>query len=239
MVAARVGGNSTATVLRDRWIGWSGLAFVALFLTGFMIWTTPDSDASVREWTEHFDDSGNRATIIVGVFLVAASGLAFLAFVTGLRDRLRRLGASQTLAGTAFVAGVAFMVCTLVASAAWSAVATAVEFGDAPVANGEIARAFEHLGFTVLLIPGAFALALFVVTTSAAARRTGALPRWIATAGYVAGPAALAGAVFLPMALPFLWLLAVSIVLAVGYASDGEAAPTTVSAETTLEAANA
>jgi hypothetical protein len=70
---------------------WAGIAFVPLFVVRFVAFLdTPDGDAPVSEWTEHFEDSGNRMQSVVGGYLMALAGLAFLWFLVALCRRPHR-----------------------------------------------------------------------------------------------------------------------------------------------------
>src|SRR6266571_9183160 len=86
MTAARAEGSGTAL----RWSGIAAIAFVVLFVVGFVLTTdTPDGNESNAAWRRYFLDSGHRTGMIVGAFAFALAGLAFLVFLSVLRERLR------------------------------------------------------------------------------------------------------------------------------------------------------
>jgi hypothetical protein len=212
-------GRSERAVQGEWWLRggpWAGIAFVVLFVVRFVAFLdTPDSDAPVSEWTEYFEDSGNRTQSLVGTYLMALAGLAFLWFLVWLCGRLREAEApSGFLTRVAFAAGVLFVAMLLASGIAMGTVAASIEFGDAPVADGEFARQFENLGFGLLLLAGMFAAGVFMAAASLAALRTTTLPRWLAIAGIVGGLLLIPfGVIFLPMVLLLLWVIAVAIVL--------------------------
>lgn len=73
--------------------------------------------------------------------------------------------------------------------------------------------------------------------TTVASRRTASLPRWLTNAGFVAGPVALAGAVFMPLAITFLWLVGLSIVLTRGHEISPVGGSTPPAVDQTVEEA--
>jgi hypothetical protein len=84
---------------------------------------------------------------------------------------------------------------------------------DQSLPGGDIAQQLEGLGFGTLLIPGALAAGAFVASASAASRQIGALPAWLAIAGFVVAALQLIGVLFFPFALFVLWVLVAAIVL--------------------------
>jgi hypothetical protein len=177
---------------------------------------TPDSDASVREWAEYYDDSGDRTLSVVHGYAWALAGIAFLVFVSAVRERMR--AAADWLGTLAFASGIAFVALLMTGAAAMAAVAGGIEFGDVPqdAATGEFGRWFEQLGFGMLLLCGMMAAGVFVVAASVALKRAGAIPGWLAVSGYVVGPIIFVfGVLFVPQVLLLLWMLIVGIVLLV------------------------
>lgn len=208
--------NVTAPARAQRWGAIAGIAFVVFFVLRFVAFLdTPDSDASVREWTEYFEDSGNRTLSVLGGYAMLLAGLAFLYFLWALRGRLRGSEAGLNgLSVLAFGSGVVFVAMVFASGAAMGSVAAGVEFGDIPVPDGEFARQLESLGFGLLLLYGMFAAGVCIAATSGSALRAGTLPRWLAIAGFVvAAIVGVLGVLFIPMVLLVLWVLAVSIVM--------------------------
>jgi hypothetical protein len=214
----------------ERWGAAAGIAFVVFFVLRFVFLNTPDSDAPVREWTEHFQDSGDRTLSILGGYSMALAGLAFLCFVWAVRGRLRRSEVDpHGLSTLAYGSGLVFVAMLFASGAAMTTVAASVEFGDNPVPDGEFARQFENLGFGLLLLYAMFAVAVCIAATSGSALRTGVLPRWLVIAGFVVAVlVGVFGVIFLPMILLVLWVLAVSIVMLLRPGTsltDGERVP--------------
>jgi magnesium-transporting ATPase (P-type) len=212
----------TATSTRDtgsglRWGGIAGIVFAVLFVVGFLfVADTPEGDESNREWVRHFADSDNRRMIIIGVIVWAIAVLAFLVFLGVLRERLRSASpGAEWISTVAFASGLVFVAMLAAAGLGAGSVAASVEFGDAPVVrDADVLRTFESLGFGALLLFGAAAAGLLIITSSVAAGRGALLPRWLVVAGYVIGVIVILGGLFfIPLALFVLWVIAVGIVL--------------------------
>ena len=94
-------------------------------------------------------------------------------------------------------------------------VSASVEFGDAPVVrDADVLRTFESLGIGALVLFGAAAAGLLIITTSIAGGRVALLPRWLVVTGYIVGVIVLLGGLFfIPLALFVLWMLVVGIVM--------------------------
>lgn len=200
-----------------RWGGIGGIVFAVLFVVGFLFAAdTPDGDASNAEWRRHFLDSGNRRMIVIGVLVLALAALGFLVFLGVLRERVRNASpGTEWVATVAFASGVVFVAMLAVMAIGIGSVAAGVQFGDNPVPrDADIMRSLESVGFGALLVFGAVAAGLLVVTTSIVAGRAALLPRWLVVTGYVVGVIVIVGGLlFFPMALFPLWVLAVSIVM--------------------------
>lgn len=151
--------------------------------------------------------------ILIAVYLLTISALAFLVFLSGLRERLALAeGGPGGLARLGFAAGVLFVAMVFVMAVAAGSVAGGVEFQDEPVDAG-VARFAPHIGFGALLIPGMLSAGLLLVCTSVLTLRTGVLPVWTAWLGFLAAIALLFAVFFLPaIALP-IWVLVISVAL--------------------------
>jgi hypothetical protein len=200
-----------------RWGGISGIAFVVLFVVGFLMTTdTPDGNASNREWLKYFRDSGNRRMLVIGALIFAVALLGFLLFLGVLRERLRNSSpGGEWVATVAFASGIAFVGAVVVFALGQGSVAAGVQFGDNPVPrDADIMRTLTSVGFGAMLVFGAASAGLLVIATSVAGGRAGLLSRWLAVTGYVVGVIVIVGGLlFFPFVLFVLWVLAVSIVM--------------------------
>jgi hypothetical protein len=213
MAATPVG--STRSGLRAG--GIAAIAFAVLFVVGFLfVSDTPEGDESNLKWIRYYADSDNRRMIIIGAIVLALAAVAFLVFLGVLRERLRNAAPGAEWVGTtAFASGLLFVAMLAVAALGTASVSASVEFGDAPVVrDADVLRTFESLGVGALVLFGAAAAGLLIITSSVAGGRAALLPRWLVVAGYIAGVIVLLGGLFfIPLVLFVLWMLVVGIVM--------------------------
>jgi hypothetical protein len=199
---------------RERWGPWAGIVFAVLFVVGLSMNNLPSSDDSVAKITSYYNDSGDRAQIIIAAYLLFLAGLFFLWFLASLRERLLEVeGAPGRLTSIAVGGGIVFVPLLMVAAACFASVAGDVSFGGEDFVSVDGARFLPELGYPILLIGGAFAAIAMIDAASILIVRTGILPVWIGYFGFVAAVLLLAGVVYIPMVLLALWVLAVSIAM--------------------------
>jgi hypothetical protein len=206
------------SVIRDRrWAQWapaSGIAFVILFIVGFFLLNLPDSDDPLTKFTTFYDDSGNRAQLIIAGYLLVLSGVFFLWFLSALRARLLEVeGPAGRLTSIVFGGGLIFVALLYAATCCFIFIAGEITFGDVDNINPELMRVLPDLGFPLLIIGGAFAAIAMIDAASVLIIRTGVLPKWIGWYGFVAAVGLLFAGFFLPMVLLLLWVIFVSVVL--------------------------
>jgi heme/copper-type cytochrome/quinol oxidase subunit 2 len=199
----------------DRMGAWMGIAFVVLFVVGFIVFPTPSSNKAkdTAKWLAWWNDSGHRTAAIIGAYLIVLGVLAFVWFAWNLRQRLQDRDRPHDLGGLMFTFGSLFAGIALVSTLVRASIAGAKQFGKTPIPAGDFARQFDQIGFGLLLVAGALCAGVFVAVASFLARRSGALPGWLTTAGYVVAVLQLAASLFFPFILFPLWVLIASIVL--------------------------
>ena len=206
-------GDGDLRAARRYGIGFAVLFTVALTaLLGDLFGAFADSAES---FTAYFDSRGQRIRHALGAYLLAGSGLAFLAFAvtsTAAADRVRER------AGDVVMARLAAAVCaaaTGIGAAALSTVSLSIGFGritgDPGIRDAE--ELLPQLGYVVVVVPAALSAGLTICLIAHAAARSAALPRWAVAAGYVAGTAQLLSFYSLPLLLLPLWVLAASAAL--------------------------
>ena len=199
------------------WGGIAAIVFAVLFVVGFLLVSdTPDGDESNLKWLRYYADSDNRRMIIIGAIVLTLAAVAFLVFLGVLRERLRGASADSEWVGTtAFASGLLFVAMLGVATLGTASTSASVEFGDAPlVRDADVLRTFESLGVGALVLLGAAAAGLLIITASVAAGRAALFPRWLVVTGYVAGVIVIVGGLFfVPLALFVLWMIIVGIVM--------------------------
>jgi hypothetical protein len=209
--------SGAEAIVRDRrWAQWapaSGIIFVALFIIGIALFSTPDSDNTAERILSFYDDKGNRAQLIASGYVLVLSGVFFFWFLGSLRARLLEAeGPPGRLTSIVFASGIVFVTMLMAAAAAFMFVAGEITFADVAV-DAEIARVLPDLGFAFLLIPGAFAAIAMIDAASVLIIRTGVLPKWIGWLGFVVSVGLLVSALFFPIALLLIWVGVVSLAL--------------------------
>jgi len=212
---AATSAGSTRSGLRAG--GIAAIVFAVLFVVGFLLVSdTPEGDESNLKWLRYYADSDNRRMIVIGAIVLALAAVAFLVFLGVLRERLRNAAPGAEWVGTtAFASGLLFVAMLAVATLGTASVSASVQFGDNPVVrDADVLRTFESLGIGALVLFGAAAAGLLIITTSIAGGRAALLPRWLVVAGYIAGVIVLLGGLFfIPLVLFVLWMLVVGIVM--------------------------
>lgn len=190
---------------------WMGIAFVVLFVVGFIIFPTPSSNKAkdTVKWQNWWNDSGHRTAAILGAYLIVLGSLAFVCFAWNLRMRVR----SEHLGGLMFSFGSLFAGIAMVSTLIRASIPGAKQFGNTPVPAGDFARQFDQIGFGLLLVAGALCAGVFVGMASFLTRRSETLPGWLTIAGYVVAVLQLVAAIFFPFILFPLWVLVASILL--------------------------
>jgi hypothetical protein len=195
----------------------AALAFATFYVAAlFGVMDLPeeaDTDAAVLAT---YTDSGKRAGLTAGVYLLAAAGLSFLWFLASLRARLRPKNGDAPLATIALAGGLVYVAMLFTAGAAFGVLPLAIGVGEfeAQSVDPDLARVLVQFGFTILLIYGLLAAAVMVLATSLAAFRDAALPRWLAIAGFIVAALLLLGPIYVPQLLVPLWAVATAIALA-------------------------
>ena len=199
----------------------AGLIFVVLFIAALILpGEVPGGADPDQDVISFYEDSGNRLKLMITGYLWTIAGIAFLVFVSGLRERLSLAeGGTAPLSRLAFAGGVLMVAMLFVLVAADIAVPAGVAFQDEPVDAG-VARFMIHMGFAAFLLPGLFSAIVMIVSTSLLAMRTGALPTWVAWLGFVAAIVLLFGILFVTAIALMVWVLGVSAALFMSRGSE-------------------
>jgi hypothetical protein len=192
-----------------------GVVAVVAFVVGFVLYNSPNDDASNKEWLAWYADRGHRIAILITGYLMIVAGIALVVFFTRLYGRVSATGATDkrdplplvlaAVAGTLFAAG----------GLVDATIPGGTVFGNTPIpADADILRLTTDIGFVLPGVGGMFVVAATIFTITRHARRSGYFGRALSIFGYVATVAGLAGAVFFPIAIVLIWVLVVSVVLA-------------------------
>jgi hypothetical protein len=198
----------------ERWGPLAGIVFVVLFVVGLSLNNIPSADDSAAKITSFYNDSGDRAQLIISSYLLWLAGLFFFWFIAGLRAKLMAVeGVPGRLTSITFGGGLVFIALLAAAAACFASVAGDVTFGGEDFVGVDGARFVPELGYPLLLIGGMFGVIAMIDAASILIVRTGVLPRWIGYFGFVAAVALLFAGFFLPMIFFVLWILFVSIAM--------------------------
>jgi hypothetical protein len=198
----------------ERWGPLGGIGFAVLFVVGMALNNLPQGDDSIAKIASFYNDSGDRATLIISSYLLVLAGMFFLWFLASLRVRLLAVeGAPGRLTAIAFGSGLVFVALLMAAACCFLSVAGDVSFGGEKFASAEAARYLPELGYPLLLIGGAFAAIAMVDAASLLIVRTGMLPSWVGYFGFFTAIALLFGFLFLPFVTLLLWVVFVSVTM--------------------------
>ena len=195
--------------LEDKRVGsWMGIAFVVLFVVGFLVFPTPH-DSNDAKWDTWWNDSGHRVGAVVGAYLMVLGLLAFVWFMWNLCQRFRDGG------GMAITFGSLFVGIVLVSVLVRASLPGGKQFGDQdlPQQLRDWSMQMDNIGFGLMLVAGALAAGAFTGVASYLSRRDAVLPNWLTIAGYFVAVIQIAAGIFFPFVLFVIWVLIVSIVL--------------------------
>jgi hypothetical protein len=190
-----------------------GIAFVVLFVAGFLMFATPNTTSNrasnVAKWDTWWTVSSHRTTAIIGAYLMVLGALAFVWFASSLQQRLRERSDGMMMVGFAWL----FAALALTSALIRAAIPGGWVFGRLTMPGGDLPAQLDNIGQGLLLVAGALSAGAFVAAACHAARRSVVFPVWLTGAGYVVAVLQVAGALFLPFALFPLWVLVASVVL--------------------------
>jgi len=165
--------------------GVAGLLFAILFITSLLLVSPPQdlsSGQAVADWYTSRDI--HTRIIIMGLYTIPFSGIAFLWFIGVVRDRIGEM--EDRLFATVFL-GSGLLFVAMLFSAAGIVSAMALRF-DALGAVGKIdpaqAQFMQALTAAFLYVYAARAAGVFMIVTSTITIRTRTVPKWVAIVGY-------------------------------------------------------
>lgn len=157
-----------------------GATFSVLFLISlWMLRAAPRPRTPDERVLEFYSGDERRQIVLVGLYLLPLSAVAFIWFIAALRQwsaHSSRRG-SQFIGTVQLLSGIGFIILTLVAAAAMTLPAAIMEL-SAPNFDLDLARQFPLLGEALLLVFGVRLSAMFVFTSTTIAYAAGVLPPW-------------------------------------------------------------
>lgn len=190
--------------------GVCGIGFVALFATAlalFNVGAPTGSTVSDNEIVSFITD--HKDALQIGSVLMALAGLAFLVFLHGLPARVGGEGRMPV----PLAAGALFIGAMFAYAATSSVLAGALDYEKPFSVDPNTARVLAAISYYGLLY-ASIPAAVLIGAASAAAARSGALPRWLTRAGYVGAAlcviTTVVGFLIVPIVIA-LWVLGVTI----------------------------
>lgn len=181
---------------QNRWIVWSGFAFVVVYLIGLTLTTynaIPGVDEPLAALPVFYADPGNRIPVLVGGILLAISAPCLLAFVAAVSSGPP---AEAVVGHLARAAAGLYAACVASSAIALALVAGELSFRNVPQPSAQIERWLAEFGYALVLVPGMVAAATCL--TALACSRPIGLRRAAARAAYVVAGISLAA---LPIAI--------------------------------------
>ena len=175
-----------------------GTAHAVLFLLSFWLLSgRPAPDASDADVVRYYSSEGSRRSMLVGLYIMPFSGMAFIWFIVALRmwisSSTRRV--NELLSNVQLVSGIIFTTLFFGTAASISVIAASVEFSNAQI-DPSLARQFPQFGASLFFVFGMRMAAMFVFTTTNIGRHAGILPRWFVVIGFLVGLFLLLSATF-------------------------------------------
>jgi hypothetical protein len=193
----------------NRLVPLTGVAFVVVAIASFGLGgDPPGADKPAREIVEHYTDDSDM--IQIGAVLTALAGV-FLVFFGGyLRRVLSAAERDDGMLPTVALVGTAVM-------AIGAAIDATISFSLADAAEDIEPTAVQALQalWDNDFIPIAMGTEIFLIATGLSVVRTGALPKWLGWVALVLALIGLTPAGFAAFAGGGIWILVVSILLAV------------------------
>jgi hypothetical protein len=192
-------------------------AAVLLSLSVYLISRQPGVVSSTPNlaW---YADSGNRASVLLGLNIAPVGVIAFLWFMAVIR---RRLGdrEDQFFATVFFGSGIAFALLTIAAAVCAAAPTLVVHFGNQASLDASTVTLAHGLWYGLWAVSASRLVGVFIAATSTVGMRFGALPTWLSRLGLVVGAVlGVTGAFAGPLDFLFAaWLIVVSVTLLVSH----------------------
>ncbi len=194
-----------------------GTVHALLFLLSFWLLSgRPAPDASDAEIVRYYSSESSRRSILVGLYIMPFSGIAFIWFIVALRmwisSSTRRV--NELLSLMQLVSGIIFTTLFFGTAASISVIAASVEFSNSQI-DPSLARQFPEFGASLFFVFGMRMAAMFVFTTTNIGRHAGILPRWFVITGFIVGLFLLLSATFtvwLAVVFP-VWVFVLSMIL--------------------------
>ena len=195
--------------------GIAGLVFSLLFVVAILLSRpAPARGSTAAEIANFYLGAGRGRVVLLGLYLIPFSGIAFLWFIAAIRAHLGERG--DRFFATVFIgSGLLFVAMLFASAAAAGSLLAAVKYQGQPLPGPDTVVFARALAFAFLFVFGVRAAAVFMLVVSTIGLRTGFLPRWLVLAGYVGGLVFLFTVIYVELLVLILpaWVTAVSVVI--------------------------
>jgi hypothetical protein len=196
--------------------GIAGLVFSLLFVVAILLSRPAPARGSTAAEIARFylDEPGAGRVVLLGLYLIPFSGIAFLWFIAAIRAHLGERG--DRFFATVFLgSGLLFVAMLFSSAASAGSLLAAVKYQGQPLPGPDTVVFARALAFAFLFVFGVRAAAVFMLVVSTIGLRTGFLPRWLVIAGYVGGLVFLFTVTYVELLVLILpaWVTAVSVVI--------------------------
>jgi len=164
-----------------------GAVFAVLFILSlWLLHAAPRPEQVDQEFVDFYASDERRKIMLVGLYVLPFSAVAFIWFIASLRQWVARSShrRSQMIGTVQLLSGIAFITLALASAAAATMPAALVELGYDTV-DADMARDFPLYGNALLLVFGVRMAAMFVMTTASIGRASGYMPRWFSVASII------------------------------------------------------
>jgi hypothetical protein len=189
----------------------AGIMFAVLISVSIVLLrlSLPSDPAEAGKW---LNDGASRSTLVVAANLIPFAGIAFLWFIGVIRDRMGER--EDKFFATVFLgSGLLFVALLFAATAMFIGMLASFDAAPSTTAETELWNLGRQTTFALLNVFAMRMAAVFIISTSTIALRTGVVYRWLAFLGLAIGLVELVAASSVPyinLLLPF-WILLVSV----------------------------
>ena len=190
------------------WVPLTGVAFIALVVIGAVVsGEPPGADDPVGEIVSHYED--NKDSIQAGALIFTIAAAVFVFFAGYMRKTLERAAGGRSMLPTIALVG-AGIFATGAAIDAMISFAIAEAAGDVDPTAVQALQALWDNDF----MPLALGIAVFFLATGLAIVRYGGVPTWLGWIAVLLGIVGLTPVGFVAFMAGALWVLGVSVLLA-------------------------
>ena len=163
--------------------GIAGLVFAVLFIVSVILLEDhPAPGASAEEIADWYLRE-RKVVALIGLYLVLFAGIAFLWFIAVIRDQVGVKGRTASWSTVFLGSGLLFVAMLFAAAASTGGLIDSVVHHGALPPSPDMVVLARSTGYAFIYVFGVRMAAVFVLVSSAIARRTGALPRWLGVIG--------------------------------------------------------